>query len=286
MKILVPTDHSELSYEAFKAANDMAALFNGTVTPLYAYQPENSPGGGRGMPSLPEKKERNLEGELNTAAGQFIDSSRLESGILFAGIPYKAIINVAKNYDMVIMASHGRTGFTRMIMGSVAEKVIRFCNTPVMVIEDASLLMPLENIMVTTDYSENSARVFPLVSRIAQASKAHVHLVHIVSFEQFDTMSQVQAATDAKRKTMKDWEKQHFDGISDQVTSEVISSNRSIHEEITHMSEKNGYNLISMATIGRTGLDFLRMGSTASNVARHVKTPVLSINPRKTDQGQ
>jgi len=43
--------------------------------------------------------------------------------------------------------------------------------------------------------------------------------------------------------------------------------------------EDENYNLIVMATVGRTGLEYLMMGSTASHVVRHVKTSLLSINP-------
>ncbi|MFV5689388.1 universal stress protein [Flavobacterium sp. ZT3R25] len=52
------------------------------------------------------------------------------------GIPYEVILNVAKQWDadIIVLGTHGRTGFSHLIMGSVAEKVIRHSEIPIFII--------------------------------------------------------------------------------------------------------------------------------------------------------
>ena len=66
------------------------------------------------------------------------------------------------------MSSHGRTGFSRFLLGSVAEKVLRLAHTPVMILEDDVDVGNFERILVTTDFSENAAHAYPYALEIAQ----------------------------------------------------------------------------------------------------------------------
>ena len=60
----------------------------------------------------------------------------------------------------------------------------------------------------------------------------------------------------------------------------VIVTFKSVHHAIVHESNDNKFDLVVIATIGRTGLDYLMLGSTAASVVRHVSAPVLSVNPK------
>ena len=84
-----------------------------------------------------------------------------------------------------------------------------------------------------------------------------------------------------RQERLKLVEKEFFHDLSGRVTSMVLVSEHSPHEAIYHHVKENPYNLIVMATVGRTGIRYLMMGSTTANLVRHVKTAVLSINPRK-----
>ncbi len=286
VNILVPLDFSELSIKALEAAEVFAELFDGAITPFHSFislsdvdMPDVS--SQEELAAGHEELEKKLVNKLNKTAAGKVNAKFLNDGLVQVGNPADAIVEAARNYDLIVMTTHGRTGFSRLIMGSVAEKVIRFAPVPVVVVEEASRVKPLKKILLTTDFSDYSLKAVPFARSIAEASGARLDIVHVISFEQFGSIPQIQAATDTRKKQMRELVEERFGDMKEQVHSDVVSTRRSIHEKITNIADSGGYNLVVMATIGRTGLEYLRLGSTASNIVRHVETAVFTINPRR-----
>ena len=136
-------------------------------------------------------------------------------------------------------------------------------------------------ILLPTDFSDNAAEAYPYAINIAEKSGGTVDLIHVLSFEQFDEEEKDLSLRKIREERLKLLEKEHFGRISDQMNNQVIVSKDSVHEAIYNHVENNEYDLIVMATVGRTGINYLMMGSTTGNVVRHVKTAVLSVNPKK-----
>ncbi len=286
VNILVPLDFSEVSLKALEAAEVFAELFDGAITPFHSFislseveLPEIA--ASDDITTDHDELKIKLLKNLNRVASEIVDARFLNDGLVQVGNPSDAIVEAARSFDLVVMTTHGRTGFSRLIMGSVAEKVIRFSPVPVVVVEESSKIKPLKKILLTTDFSDYSLKAVPFARSIAEASGARLDIVHVISFEQFGSIPQIQAATDTRKKQMRELVDERFDDMRDQVSTDVVSTRRSIHEKITKISESGEYNLIVMATIGRTGLAYLRLGSTASNIVRHVETAVFTINPRR-----
>ncbi|MDX1640518.1 MAG: universal stress protein, partial [Balneolaceae bacterium] len=228
-----------------------------------------------------ENLEEQLADRVREVAESNVDASRLEKPTVVLGNAAEGIIDASEDYDYVIMSSHGRTGFSRFLLGSVAEKVLRLAHTPVMVVENESEVGDFKKILVTTDFSDNAAEAYPYAIDIAEKAGAKVDLVHVLSFEQFDEEEKDLSLRKIREERLKLLEKEHFGRISNQISNEVIVSQDSVHEAIFNHVQNNEYNLIIMATVGRTGINYLMMGSTTANVVRHVKTAVLSVNPKK-----
>lgn len=287
MKILVPIDFSDRSKKALQVANTFAQLFDAKITPFYSHLPisELDEPYALGLSSKMYQNFENLEEQLVTrvreVAENNVDKSRLEKALVVLGNPAESIIDASEKYDYIIMSSHGRTGFSRFLLGSVAEKVLRLANTPVLVVENESNVGDFKKIMVTTDFSDNAAEAYPYAIDIAEKAGGIVDLVHVLSFEQFDEDEKDLSLRKIREERLKLLEKEHFGRISDQVNHKLIVSKDSVHEAIFNHIEENEYDLIVMATVGRTGINYLMMGSTTANVVRHVKTAVLSINPKK-----
>ncbi|MFO8028714.1 MAG: universal stress protein [Cyclonatronaceae bacterium] len=286
VNILVPLDFSKLSLKALEAAQVFAELFDGAITPFHSFIslseleiPEIA--STEDMTPEYEELEKQLIEKLNKTAADHVDKKYLNEGMVHVGNPADAIIESAQNFDLIVMTTHGRTGFSRLIMGSVAEKVIRFAPVPVVVLEETSRIKPLKKILLTTDFSEYSLKAVPFARSIAEAAGAQLDIIHVISFEQFGSIPQIQSATDTRKKQMDELVDERFDDMRDQVKTEVVSTQRSIHEKITNIAENGEYNLVVMATIGRTGLEYLRLGSTASNIVRHIENAVFTINPRR-----
>lgn len=290
LNILVPIDFSDLSYHAFKAAETMATFFDGNITPYHAYIPLTDIDGsyymGLGVSSQANMTDLEpiLEDRLNEVATEHVEKKYLKRAILGIGNPAHSIIETAKEFDMIVMSTHGRTGFSRLLLGSVAEKVLRLSHIPVLVIEKDRDLTPLNKILVTTDLSVNSEAAFPYAVQIARASGAAVELVHIIRYDDYEDMSSAQKSALTKKERIDKLVEKHFAEISGQIKTEVILSSESPHEAIYNIDQSRQYNLIIMSTIGRTGLKYLTMGSTTANVVRMVDTPILSINPQREEE--
>lgn len=276
LRILVPTDFSELSTNAFKHAAHLAELANGRITIFNSYK-TGSPEKRKNDDPSSERNKKMYDLAAEHISPRYIE--KCESSLSEA---VEAIVTKSKDYDLVVMSSHGRTGFSRLMLGSVAEKVIRFSECPVLVVENGQKFFPLESILLTTDFSKNAYTAYPFARDLAKATGATIDLTYILSFDMTDPVTQLEAFKRTKEKQLTKEIDKYFSDIKDQVKTSVKLSRKSIHEELTNMIDKNKYNLAVMATLGRSGLEYLRLGSTTANVVRHVEIPVLVINPKSS----
>lgn len=287
VKILVPLDFSELSIKALKAAEVFASQMGGSITPFHSYLPMSEMDGPYmlGLGPTPtedyEEMESILKERVEEVARENVDPSYLNKAVISVGNPANAIAEEGKEYDLVVMSTHGRTGFTRFFLGSVAEKVLRISYAPVLVIDKESKIKPIEKILITTDFSENSHVAFPYVKAIAKSTGADVELLNIMSYDPQHEDQPDKSKISLREQRLNVLAKEELHEIGDKLTTKVIVSSDTPHEAILNYNLNNQHDLIIMATVGRTGIDYLMMGSTTANIVRHVKTPVLSINPKK-----
>lgn len=130
-KILFPTDFSTASDAALEHATALARDTGATLLILHVEEPMNHYGGelyyGVSLPSNPEIR-RMLESVVPT------DATVAYKHCLDTGSPASTIIGVAKEeaVDLIVMGTHGRSGVRRLLMGSVAEEVVRKAPCPVL----------------------------------------------------------------------------------------------------------------------------------------------------------
>jgi nucleotide-binding universal stress UspA family protein len=282
--MLVPTDFSEFSLKAFEAAASLSHLLGGSITPFHAYLPVSEmdsfyySGVGLSGHIDYDKVETSIKERLQETASKLVAGKTLKPGRVGIGNPAYAITEAAKEYDLVVMTSHGRTGFSRLLLGSISEKVLRMSHTPVLVVGHDTPLVPINKILVTTDMSSYSTAAFKHAKEWAALTGAQIDLLHVLLTEDYDSEAALYADMRLIEADMKTLIDKHF-GESIPVNAVVMATDGSVHAAIVKRQEDEAYNLIVMATVGRTGLEYLMMGSTASHVVRHVKTSLLSINP-------
>lgn len=285
MKILVPIDFSDRSKKALEIADKFAPIVGGKVTPFYSHMPisELDEPYALGMSTTMYQNFDDLEGILKTRVSelsdQIVNKEHLNQPLVMMGNAAQSIIDISDDFDYIIMSSHGRTGFSRFLLGSVSEKILRLSKIPVMIVENDSDVGEFKKILVTTDFSDNSIGAFPYAAEIAEKTEGTIDLLHVLSFDQFDDDEKDLSLRKIREERLKILEKEHFSSLSDRVNSKVIVTQGSPHEAILNHVKENDYNLIVMATVGRTGINYLMMGSTTANVVRHVKNAVLSVNP-------
>ncbi|WP_299426675.1 universal stress protein [uncultured Meiothermus sp.] len=138
-KILMPTDGSVLSQKAITEGLQLARSMGARVTFLYAVEnigstlwisPESVPYGLELIEDLKRVGSEALSkaSELAKAAGVEAETRLVEAR------PLEAILAEAKNHDLVVMGTHGRSGLDRFMLGSVTEAVLQRSDRPVLVL--------------------------------------------------------------------------------------------------------------------------------------------------------
>jgi len=289
MKILVPTDFSDLSLKAIKVANKYAAIFDGKISLMHSHIPitELDEPYAIGMSSKIyqdyEEIEESIRKKLNSISDEHVDNDYKGDMLVHIGNPAQSIVEVAKDYDVIILSTHGRTGFSRFLLGSVAEKVLRMAKIPVMVVENESDVGDFDKILVTTDFSDNAAAAYPKTLELAKKTGGTVDILHILSFDQFEDDETDPSIKKIREQRMKLIEKEYFHELGDRVKSYTLISDDSPHEAILKYTKSTPYNIIIMSSVGKTGINYLMMGSTTANVVRHVKSAVMSVRPEIKD---
>lgn len=287
LRILVPLDFSEIGIKALHSAEKMAALFNGSITLFHSYLPVNEMEGPYmlGFGSTPiedyEEVETALYDRLTEIADENLSENMIREPIVSVGSPAQAIVEEAADFDLVVMTTHGRTGFSRFFLGSVSEKVLRTSGKPVLVVNQERELSDFNRILLTTDFSDHSKKAFPLAAQIAKKANGKIDLVHVFSFDPQNEEEPAESTVKLRKQRLAILAKEELHRYSELINTEVIVSNQSPHEALLNYELNNPHDLIVMSTVGRTGIDYLMMGSTTANLVRYGKSAVLSINPKK-----
>lgn len=146
-RILVPYDGSAVATEAIPVAASVASRLNIPVHLLYAINPSAlvipSP---MGTAAYSGEIYNEIEDELTATAQSHLDEAARQFGTakvpvtteIMEGPPVLAIEDSAKKGDLIVMSSHGRSGFRRWLLGSTAEKLIRTGPAPVLLVPAAS----------------------------------------------------------------------------------------------------------------------------------------------------
>ncbi len=137
-RLLVPVDFSESSAKALDFAIDLALMHRAELLLVHVIEPMNY-AVPRWIPeptALLEEQRREAGGKLAELEAHAREKRvRCRSEIHF-GVVYEMIAELARDSgaDMIVIATHGRTGLAHMIIGSVAERVIRYAPCPVVVV--------------------------------------------------------------------------------------------------------------------------------------------------------
>lgn len=137
-KILVTTDLSDFSLAAFEYATTASIFFNAEIFLLYVYEggsaARNKPHGDREPRGHTHYTEEEALKALNEFVQHSINSGLVVHTVVRCGTPADEIIRYAgqEGVDLIVIATHGRTGLRHIMMGSVAERIVRLSTIPVL----------------------------------------------------------------------------------------------------------------------------------------------------------
>ena len=303
-RMLVPLDGSQLAEVVLGYAREIAArldmdvvLFHvsnpkeGELTPMHRAYMEQA------TDMVRQRLEDGRQGATLSAVGSKVEV-RWEAA---TGQPAEEILDYADRHDVdfIMMATHGRSGITRWALGSVADKVLRASPVPVWLVragipdEIVYDRWPSRAILVPLDGSELAQAVLPHVETLAK--QRGIDLVDVV-------LLAVCEPTEPPRlypASPVDWEadlarsKESYElylatvemrlkqaGLT--VRSEVLIGKPA--EQIIEYANRDPFNLIVMATHGRSGISRWMFGSIAEKVLLGASSPIFLVRPKSPEQ--
>jgi nucleotide-binding universal stress UspA family protein len=314
-RILVPLDGSVRAEYALPIAARIARASGDSIHLLEVVSPPIDYGGGLAM--VPLITDQLIESETTVATDylQTMAASPTLAGIqttteVVFGIPAQYILAEARSgeVDLIVLCSHGRTGFTRWVLGSVAHTLVHESPVPILILresEPAALLAdpnatrPLRA-LVPLDGSELAetalAPAARLVAALAAPARGALHLAQVVkpfatkAEEGFvselnqETLQRAQAYLASVQERLEATEQESELSLTSSVELEPdvagalvnLAENR---DEGKKTGSSGGCDLIVISTHGRHGLQRWVMGSVTERLLETTKLPILIVRP-------
>jgi nucleotide-binding universal stress UspA family protein len=290
---LLATDFSGPARAVFPYALKLASVLNLGLTILHVVKAppgfeEWSPAARRSLDPLKTKALLEL-GRLTRLAKQRGVTADYR---LLVGIPEDSILKVAKDaqVDLIAMGTHGRTGWDRLRLGSVAETILRKAPCPVLTVRASiaahspvnPLRLNLSRLLVAMDFSTSSEAALRSAVVLAKGLNAQVVLVHVSEpsgSSQLESVHTNESSESSRRRADQRFRKAISASRAEQVVSDRIMLQGKPIEVILDQAKRVKADLVVMGTHGRRGIKLLMLGSVAGSVVRRAGCPVLVVKP-------
>lgn len=291
-RILLATDFSDASEEAMRQAHAIAARDHAVLGVCHEV-PEALRESAQVPPWLQSQLPDNAEIRRRAKIALERRAIELTSGgvkkvdaFLEEGEGHAAIVKRAEAFgaDLVVVGSHGRTGLTRILLGSVAEKVVRHAPCPVLVARKGPATGP---VVTATDFSEASKPGMRAAATEAARTGSTLVVLHVFPLAwpgatpyavDAAGLSAALSDTEALKRASADLDaaiQEAARGLLVQTKGEVLVGDPATL--IVQRAEALQARLVVVATHGRTGLARALMGSVAERVVRLAHTSVLAV---------
>lgn len=209
---------------------------------------------------------------------------------LAEGTPWREIVGLASatHAHLLVMGTHGRSGFERLLLGSVAEKVLRTAPCPVLTVPpaaadvDSATPMLFKRILFATDFSHAAEAAGRWAVSLAQEADAELMVVHVLESSVTEVEGFPRSALAAYRREYEQWSATQLHAS----VPDVLRACRSVrelmaagspHREIVRVAGEHGCDLVVMGVAGHRGLGDRVFGSTTQHVVRVAPCPVLTV---------
>jgi nucleotide-binding universal stress UspA family protein len=323
-RILVPLDRSTRAEQALPIAARIARAAGGSVMLLHVVSISREFG--------PYLRQAALQREVIDAAiaGATTYLSKAAQAYGLAGVETKValssgpealtILDTAKEQqsDLIIIASHGATGFKRWALGSVAQQVARSSPVPVLVLRERGTVpsssypdktRPLHTVaaVVALDGSQLAeAAILPaanLVAALAAPAQGSLHLTRVVQRPGVDAMLSGRERIDPQQRARASSEAmEYLCKLADDLRAGPgaalnlaitwsITLNHNVADSLIKVAEQGrvdggtcifgGCDILVLATHGRSGLQRLALGSVTEHILGRTKLPLLIVRPQR-----
>jgi nucleotide-binding universal stress UspA family protein len=291
-KILLPTDFSEPAEAAAPYAAAIARAFGAELHLLHAIVLHDDFGG----PSFPEQHEviealQERAGDLLSALAGVVKQAGVEvlraerRGVSAAPV----ILDYAEEQgiDLVVMATHGRRGFRKLFLGSVAEEVVRHASVPVLTVRDRDRMEGADGkvkILVAADLSPATATLVDHAALVAARTGASVCLLHAIQVLRpgvvYEALPEIPGVSFAELESEARGRLEALvrdSGLDAQNTTVEVVEQPPAAAILDRCAGDGAADLVIVAHRQRSGVDRLFLGSVADRVVNRCSVPVLTV---------
>jgi nucleotide-binding universal stress UspA family protein len=281
-RILCPVDFSPGSERAMRVGVRLANEHDAELVLFHAWQVPATTGDfafATGVVAdLGDVARETLDQELRRATEL---GAKKASAKLVSGPAWSMIVEELRDgsIDLVVMGTQGRTGLRRILLGSVAEKVVRHAPCPVLTIRPEGELAPFRKILVPVDFSADSQRAMEVAADMIARDGTGITLLHIVeipvAYRGRTTLPGAVEALDKRGAEALDaWATVLRAKVSVPVSTEWHIGSPGT-EVLAVLDEDRSYDLVVTGSHGRTGVRRVLIGSVAEKIVRYSPCPVL-----------
>lgn len=281
--VLVPLDGSKLSEKALKVAESLVegrqgaglVLLRALETPrLSAWLPAEM---------LPlHQQEKTLVAEYLEAHRSALAEKGIEVRTVLAPGPgpVDAVVKQCSNdqVDLIVMSSHGQSGWIKFFLGSNTEKIAHLAPTQILVVKgEGEPKFPFTRILIPLDGSERAQSALPAALDIAPGGSASITLVGVsVVFKGHAFEGDIRTVIEPDYKRIQSYLDEQAEWLSSQgYQVDTVIKRGEPADEILKVAKEEQSDLILMTSQGRTGFDAWLYGSVAERILRNCECSVL-----------
>jgi nucleotide-binding universal stress UspA family protein len=295
---MVPIDFSPRSLELLEYARAFAGKFGATVHLAHVYEPDHPLTNVMGMPLAlpPVQVAQGIRRHLKDLAKKYGLDLLPGHAHAIEGRPFEEICQLARRHaiDLILVATRGNTGIKHLLLGSTAERIVRYSPCPVLVVhpgaKDGHPVKPEVNfrkILVPIDFSECSLKGFAYARALAGQFEAKLIVLNSVAFQYYITSDEyarydlpllLEQEERASRRQMREFmEKTDWEGVEASASLQIGHAG----QQVCSQAVDRKVDLIVISTHGATGFKHVLVGSTAEYVVQHATCPVLVVPGRE-----
>lgn len=290
-KILCPTDFSAGSARALGVATKLAArddselvITHSWYLPPTAYSMEYAI-----PPALSGELAGDAQLQLDAAVQvAMVNGAKRVTGELITGVPWLKIVELldTRAFDLCVVGTHGRTGLARVLLGSVAEQVVRHAPCSVLAVHPMDEPKSFKNVLVPTDFSASAESAARLAADVV-APDGMITLLHTIELP-ISTSGQMPVLGLERELDRKaaEWLTGAAENLATKTRARVVTRHRlgaPGEQTLRVLDEDPTIDLVVMGSHGRTGIKRILLGSVAEKVVRHATCPVLVARARQFD---
>lgn len=298
--ILCPVDLSDASAHAVDQAVLLARWYRARITALYVDVTADANIDPLAYPMVPAFMREPAELQrLQDRVATFCQAAATAHVTLdprvVSGHAVAAILDQARALpaDLIVMGTHGLSGFRHLVLGSVTEKVLRRATCPVLTVPPAvhaTSRLPFKHLLCAVDFSEPSLEAARFAGSLASEAGARLVLMHVVEWPwheppapRMEELPPAQAAALAEyRRYLEVTATARLESVAaSDVPHGTAAVTRVAHgkpyEQLLEAARMDGADLIVLGVHGRNALDRGFFGSTANQLVRAATCPVLTV---------